>query len=264
MSVPDAWEVLTTPPPEAVSASGLTWRIGQRVRVVPRPGGDAIDIVLAGRAASIRSIDVTTEGEPYFGVTIDDDPGKDLGDARFLGHRFFFRAGDLAPLGTRVLVAGIGNILFGDDGFGVAVAQRLAAMPAAAGVTVADFGIRGLALAYALQDEYDLAILVDAMPHGGAPGTICVVEPEIGAGGQAQSTPDAHTLDPVRVLALASALGRVPRRVVVVGCEPASVEMSEGLDATLFALSPEVAAAVGEAERVVRSLIEECTSSFTS
>ena len=77
----------------------------------------------------------------------------------------------------RVLVAGIGNIFFGDDGFGVAVADRLATMPARAGVTIADYGIRGVHLALELLDGYDLLVLVDALPIGEEPGTVVLFEP---------------------------------------------------------------------------------------
>src|SRR5438128_1754175 len=79
-----------------------------------------------------------------------------------------------------VLVAGVGNIFLGDDAFGVEVAQRLARRPLPAGVRVVDFGIRGLDLAYALLDPYEAVILVDAMPRGEQPGTLYVLEPDLG------------------------------------------------------------------------------------
>ena len=77
-----------------------------------------------------------------------------------------------------ILIAGIGNIFFGDDAFGVEVVRRLAARPLPAGVVVKDFGIRGFDLACALQDGYDAVILVDAMQRGAPPGTLHVLEPE--------------------------------------------------------------------------------------
>src|SRR3954447_4848965 len=80
--------------------------------------------------------------------------------------------------GPRILIAGVGNIFLGDDAFGVEVARQLAQRPQPEGVRVADFGIRGFDLAYALMDDLDLAILVDAIPRGGAPGTLYVIEPE--------------------------------------------------------------------------------------
>ncbi len=80
-----------------------------------------------------------------------------------------------------VLVAGIGNIFLGDDGFGVEVAQQLAARPQPDGVRVTDFGIRGFDLAFALLDEPEATILIDAMPRGEAPGTVYVLEPDLDA-----------------------------------------------------------------------------------
>ncbi len=83
---------------------------------------------------------------------------------------------------TRTLVAGIGNIFLSDDGFGVEVARRLATAPLPAGVTVTDYGIRGMHLAYDLASGFDAAILVDATSRGGAPGTIYVIEPDLPSG----------------------------------------------------------------------------------
>ena len=152
----------------------------------------------------------------------------------------------------RVLVAGIGNIFLGDDGFGVEVVRRVANEPFPEGVRVVDFGIRGLHLAYELLDGYDTAILVDAAPRGGTPGTVYVIEPELAgdetpAGG---SLLDAHGMEPVAVLGLLATLGGSVRRVLVVGCEPATIEEGIGL-------SEPVALAVDEAVRVVRELVAE-------
>src|SRR5689334_8572384 len=112
----------------------------------------------------------------------------------------------------RILVAGIGNIFLGDDAFGVEVAQRLARRAWPEGVRVVDFGIRGLDLAYALLDGYDAAILVDAAPRGGPPGSLYVIEPsEGGPAGQdevgAGTLIEGHGMDPVKVLRLVAALG---------------------------------------------------------
>ncbi len=79
---------------------------------------------------------------------------------------------------ARTLVAGVGNIFFGDDGFGVEVARRLTECELPEGVTVADYGIRGMHLAYDLSNGFDRAILIDAAPRGGTPGTVYVLEPE--------------------------------------------------------------------------------------
>ncbi|GAB2998433.1 hydrogenase maturation protease [Amycolatopsis acidiphila] len=146
----------------------------------------------------------------------------------------------------RVLVAGIGNIFLGDDGFGVEVARRLATAGLPPQVQVADYGISGLHLAYELLDGYDTTILVDAAPRGGEPGTVYVIEP--GDGGDEPAGPlDAHGMQPDVVLRLLRTLGGDTRRVLVVGCEPADV--GEGIG-----LSPRVAAAVPAAVELVMEL----------
>src|SRR6476659_8714525 len=106
----------------------------------------------------------------------------------------------------RVLIAGVGNIFLGDDGFGVEVVQRLAQRPLPDGVRVVDFGIRGLDLTFALLDGYEAVILVDAVPRGGVPGTLYVLEPEPGAAdepGAPGTMVELHSLDPAKVLRLA-------------------------------------------------------------
>src|SRR4051812_2799393 len=192
----------------------MTVQPGSRVRLRPRAGGDVFDIALEGRTAVVEEVVENMEGEVQLAVSVDDDPGRDLG--RF-GHRFFFGPDEVEPI-TRVLVAGIGNVFLGDDGFGVAVAEQLSAHEWPDGVHVEDFGIRGMDLAYALAG-YDVAILVDAVPRDGAPGTLYVIEPAPDAG---EVGFDAHGMDPVTVLALARTLGGPLPRGLVVGCEPAA------------------------------------------
>ena len=154
-----------------------------------------------------------------------------------------------------ILVAGIGNIFQSDDGFGSEVARRLlAGPPPPDGVKIVDYGIRGVHLAYELLDGYDAAILIDATAQGGDPGTIYVIEPEVDGveteSGLAEAgIVDAHGMDPASVLALLRSLGGGVERLLVVGCEPADVEEGMGL-------SEPVAAAVDEAARVVRDLVE--------
>jgi hydrogenase maturation protease len=145
-----------------------------------------------------------------------------------------------------ILVAGVGNIFLSDDGFGVAVAARLASEPMPPEMKVADFGIRGVHLAYELMNGYDGLILVDAVSQGGSPGTLYVIEPDLDdrQGGPAM---DAHSMSPDTVFSLFQGLGVELGQVYVVGCEPA--DLSDGMD-----LSPAVAAAVGEAAGVVRDL----------
>ena len=156
-------------------------------------------------------------------------------------------------MSARVLVAGVGNVFLGDDGFGVEVARRLDGERFPDGVQVADFGIRGVHLAYELLEGYDLLILIDAAPRGEAPGTIFVLEPDLGspasdARGESGFLLDAHSLDPEVVLGILADLGGKVGRVVIVGCEPAEVVERMGL-------SEPVAHAVDEAARVVRDLI---------
>jgi len=155
---------------------------------------------------------------------------------------------------ARVLVAGIGNIFLGDDGFGVEVARRLNAQPPADGVDVIDFGIRGVHLAYALSaGKYDAAILVDAVPRGGPPGTLYAIEPEVD--GTAMDI-DGHSVTPAMVLAWVRRSGGRCGRVLLVGCEPASVDEWMGL-------SDSVAAAIDPAVKMVRRLaaeLMECSS----
>ena len=133
----------------------------------------------------------------------------------------------------RVLVAGVGNIFLGDDGFGVAVASRMAGETFPEGVKVGDFGIRSVHLAYELLDGYDSLVLIDALSRGDRPGTLTVLEPELDDHplGEAAGlgAMDAHTMHPEAVLNMLSALGGHLRRVVVVGCEPALVEEYLGL-----------------------------------
>jgi hydrogenase maturation protease len=160
---------------------------------------------------------------------------------------------------ARVLVAGIGNIFLGDDGFGCEVARRLAGRGLPEAVRVVDFGIRGFDLAYALLDNYELAILVDAAPRGGVPGTLYVIEPDLGEldepAGQ-DVLMETHGMNPLRVLGLVKELGGEPKRIVVVGCEPATTGPEEGA----VGLSEPVRAAVGEAVTIVDSLIAQVLS----
>jgi hydrogenase maturation protease len=152
----------------------------------------------------------------------------------------------------RVLIAGIGNIFNADDGFGVAVASALAGMGLPENVRVRDYGIRGIDLAFALMDAYDVAILVDAVSRGGAPGTVYTIEPELDDIRGDSVFEGAHGLDPVRVLGMAKSMGARLDRVLVVGCEPASL----GDDSGFIGLSEPVAAAVEPAAQMIREMVE--------
>jgi hydrogenase maturation protease len=257
------WDEQSIPGPDAVEVDGATIRKGARVRLRPRAGGDVFDIALAGRLAVVDSLEQDADGKLHVTVTLDDDPGRDLGAARVLGHRFFFAIDEIEPVAgspelparrPRILVAGVGNLFLGDDGFGVHVAQRLAERVLPDTVDVHDFGIRGMDLAYALQDDYDTVVFVDAAPRGERPGTVSLVEPELDLD---EVVLDTHGMDPVRVLALARAMGRIPERVLVVACEPERIVHGEHDEDLVGELSAPVAAAVGEATDLVASLVVE-------
>src|SRR6202034_3731203 len=122
----------------------------------------------------------------------------------------------------RILIACIGNIFLGDDGFGTEVARRLASRPMPPGVMLKDFGIRGLDLTYALLDPYDLVILVDACPRGGEPGTVYLVEPDP-VEPDTDTRLEAHGMNPISALRAVKSMGGAPGRILVVGCEPAEI-----------------------------------------
>ncbi|WP_406256417.1 hydrogenase maturation protease [Streptomyces nigra] len=141
----------------------------------------------------------------------------------------------------RVLVAGVGNIFLADDAFGPEVIRALDERPLPSGATVRDFGIRGLDLAYTLLDGYDTAVLVDAAVRGHTPGTLSLIEPDLPDGTRGGPPPEAHGMDPAKVLALAAHLGDEPLpRVLVLACEPARVprgdeDITPGMSATVLA-----------------------------
>lgn len=105
-------------------------------------------------------------------------------------------------MGRRVLIAGVGNIFLGDDGFGVEVVRRLAGRELPDGVEVRDFGIRGMDLAYALQEDYEVVVFVDATPRGEKPGTVSLIEAEVED--DEEVSLDAHGMDPVKSSNLAA------------------------------------------------------------
>jgi hydrogenase maturation protease len=155
-----------------------------------------------------------------------------------------------------LLVVGIGNVFLGDDGFGVEVVRRLASQPLPEGVRVADFGVRGLHLAFELLDHPDdTTILVDATQRGGDPGTVYLIEPDLAQladlaapGNGAAGMTDAHAMTPEAVFSLLRTLGGTPGRVLIVGCEPLRCEEEMGL-------SPPVERAVGEAVALVLEVV---------
>jgi len=152
----------------------------------------------------------------------------------------------------KILVAGIGNIFLGDDAFGVEVVNRLRARSLPDHVSLVDFGIRSYDLAYALMNDWDLVILIDALPRGGAPGTVYTIEPELPERNDREGAVDAHTMNPVSVLELVEALGGRIGRLLVVGCEPETLEPDQQGN---MGLSRPVSVAVNEALRAVEELI---------
>ena len=162
-------------------------------------------------------------------------------------------------MNNRILVACIGNMFLGDDAFGVEMAKRLAQHPLPDGVTVVDFGIRSYDLAYALMRNWELVILVDALPQGGQPGTLYVLEPELGDA--APVSLDAHTMNPASVLQLVQGLGGEVGRVLLVGCEPQSLEPNDNGN---IGLSPAVTHALDEAIHMIDKLIIHSSSRATA
>jgi hydrogenase maturation protease len=243
----------------SVTVAGVEVGRGSRVVLRPRAGADVFDRAIAGKVAVVERVEEDMEGSVQLAVVVEDDPGRDLGERRQPGHRFFFSPEEVEPLAgqaqppTRVLVAGIGNIFMGDDAFGVEVARRLTERQLPAGVDVGDFGIRGIDLMYALGEGYDAAVFVDAVPRGEPPGTLSVIEPRLEDG---EVTLDAHGMDPVKVLSLARQVGSVPERILIVGCEPA-VRMTGDEEDMVGELSDPVRAAIGGAVELVESVVGE-------
>jgi hydrogenase maturation protease len=154
-----------------------------------------------------------------------------------------------------ILVAGIGNIFLGDDAFGCEVVKRLSDRAWPDNVRVVDFGIRGFDLAYALLDGNDVTIFVDATPRGEAPGTLYTIEPALDEieSIETSGVVDAHSMDPMKVLSMVKSMGGQFKKILLVGCEPATFGPEEGQ----MGLSAAVEAAVDPAAAVVESLVNK-------
>ncbi|MCK4177976.1 hydrogenase maturation protease [Aciditerrimonas ferrireducens] len=278
------------PETDAALVSGRPTRAGDRVLLRPGRRADAQDLFLAGRTATVTGVFSDLDGQVHLAVVLDDDPGADL--HRWFGRYWYFAPDELERLDgdgaertgagsggarhdddpaegrrPRVLVAGIGNVFLGDDGFGVAVAEQLARRSWPPGVTVQDSGIRGVHLAYQLLDGWDVVVLVDAVAGQDPPGTLRVVELPL-PGSEGAAVPgggrdpalgeqegvamDAHGMDPETVLAMAGSLGAEVGLVLLVGCVPGRLAEEMGL-------SDPVARAVPAACRLVEELVEEAT-----
>lgn len=272
------WKLLEDKTPqEKLQIGEVEVKVGDRVRLHPGKRADIFDMALAGKTAVIESIEQDYEGKFHICVVADDDPGRDIGMMRQPGHRFFFFPEEVEPLGPEeaaalvggetvapvepakaaaptILVAGIGNIFLGDDGFGVEVATRLSNRTFPEGVRVVDYGIRGLDLAYALMDGPEVTILIDACPRGDAPGTLYIVEPDLNAldaPSNAQVAVDAHSMNPMTVLGMAKSMGARLQRILLVGCEPSTLGPEEGQ----MGLSEIVEEAVDRAVQLTESLV---------
>ncbi|MBC5805673.1 MAG: peptidase M52 [Candidatus Eremiobacter antarcticus] len=144
-------------------------------------------------------------------------------------------------MNERVLVAGVGNIFFGDDGFGVEAVRHVAEAALPSDVKVADYGIRGVHLAYEMLAGYDLVIILDATPRGGKAGTLYVIEPDLRA---TAALPDAHSMALGSVFGFLKTLGGAPPKTLIIGCEPGQTREAIGLSE-----------AVGRAARAVVPLV---------
>jgi hydrogenase maturation protease len=159
-----------------------------------------------------------------------------------------------------ILIAGIGNIFLGDDAFGVEVVREMLGRKMSPEVRIVDFGIRGLDLTYALLDDYEAAILVDAVPRGQPPGTVYLIEPETGDPAVCEDASqndlliETHGMHPAKVLRLVAGMGGKTRQVLVVGCEPTPFDSERDMDMNL---SPAVRAAIPEAIKLIESLVEK-------
>lgn len=154
----------------------------------------------------------------------------------------------------QILIACIGNIFLGDDGFGTEVARRLAGRPLPPGVVLKDFGIRGVDLSYALLDPYELIILVDACARGGEPGSVYLIEPASSdSNDSVPASMDMHGMNPLNVLRTVKSMGGAKCRILIIGCEPADLGGEEGR----LGLSDPVQAGVDEAIAMIETLISK-------
>ena len=160
-----------------------------------------------------------------------------------------------------ILVAGIGNIFFGDDAFGCEMAAELAKRNLPPQVRVIDFGIRSYDLAYAMMDGPNATIFLDATARGDRPGTISLIEPDQSfLDNTAGEVVNAHSMNPVRVLQLLRSLGGQPGRLYLVGCEPAVLETEDGAMGLSATVRGAIPTAIDMVETLIRDLLSEASS----
>ncbi|HEV3402290.1 MAG TPA: hydrogenase maturation protease [Acidimicrobiales bacterium] len=159
----------------------------------------------------------------------------------------------------RILIAGVGNTLRADDGFGVEVAHKLEARQLPAGVSVVETGIGGIALVQELQSGYDALVVIDCVDLGRPPGNVMLIEPEVvdvnalSWSERHDLLADMHLATPERAMMLARALGVLPANVLMVGCQPVDPDaVGQGLSAPVAAA---VDVAVAEIVRHVEELL---------
>jgi hydrogenase maturation protease len=158
---------------------------------------------------------------------------------------------------ARVLIACIGNVFLGDDGFGIEVARQLSRSALPSGAEVIDFGVRGLHLVYRLLEPVDLVVIVDAVSRGGIPGTLSLIEPELGRDDDPPCAAEGHGMSLPSVFAAVRAMGGALPRVLLVGCEPAVLE--ERME-----LSAPVAVAVDRAVELLQRIVERACGADTT
>ena len=150
----------------------------------------------------------------------------------------------------RVLIAGMGNVLRGDDGFGIRVIERMSRLDLPPGVELYEAGGAGIALVQKLMDGYEACIIVDAAKCNGVPGTLYRLTPEVP---MVPGSIGMHELDPTKVLALARAMGALPSDVVLIGCEP------QETDELCQELSAQVASTVDHAVEMIFQELQRLT-----
>jgi hydrogenase maturation protease len=159
----------------------------------------------------------------------------------------------------RIIIVGMGNVLRRDDGFGVAVAQRLQAANLPANVTVIEVGTGGISLVQELMAPpgFDVLLLLDATARNGNPGQVYILEAEVP---ELEDLPEAvrrdfladmHYAVPSRALTLAKALGVLPPKTMIIGCQP------DFVDDFAIGLSVPVTAGVEQAIQHVNDIVDQ-------